>query len=939
MPSDEEELLILRQFLRFPFTRSLAEEFLSNCHSRLTGSDVTTDFQRYPLTLTSSSVTSAPRFLQERPDFLSHIRNLEPGCHHQDSFPYAYPPPPPPPSAMAMGFGALLNPLASPILDMRSRYNPPAIPFFTRSPSRLMTHPYELLRVPFSPDLAPLKQLRNNHPSKGERVEAKREFAGAFGYDETTSRKIDSRLSSGDAEFLVRPPRQTPLLGTAIQGETGARVDSNGAINYSMRHRNLPPREEVHAAQKTANVPPPSKSEAKRELLPPVAKKRHCQQVPGYGGTMILSSGKKRVLCTACKKTFCDKGALKIHYSAVHLKEMHKCTLQGCDMMFSSRRSRNRHSANPNPKLHTTEARLRSQAPLPGRTADETTKRRTPDDCALNVGGGRDLRHEVMSESSSCSSWMTRDDDDDVGTPSPHGSDELKDFGGGNFNREVMQNDEFSQTEMSRDGGGLNGQTVLFSGSSRPSFPAAIQNADNAIAYRNASKRKIAAPLRWSPKLKGSRGQAENGNIMSSSSVSLWPPMPEHDHSLMKYEIAEDEEEEDDDEERTLNSSSVFLPQDQPIDCSRGAETKEGRRQTRCKRNLFGATLHESSTETLVAAPDGSSSTDQRKDGEDSAQDAADCLDCNDSCSWGASPSSDSSLLTACSEESPANQSASPEIRRHPKRSASEPGTESKALFPRDVLDRSKACSSIEEGPALRSKLDARCEGDSRLSVLGKRSSKSCAEHRARHSDAKMSFEYDLKKRAISPLTPRKRSPYKSVERCTPSSAEDCEEWHEDHGDTAESHSEAQLMSYADLDASKERQQDGDAAFANTLNVVGENPRVASQNSVDQELTSSSTDSIAGGGRPKRPVDAEPNDRSGAASVASKPSPDPGGSVACHICFQLFRDNLILKEHIEKVHPKEMYLCNIKGCNKVFSTRKSRNRHSQNENLHRHLCS
>lgn len=64
------------------------------------------------------------------------------------------------------------------------------------------------------------------------------------------------------------------------------------------------------------------------------------------------ASGKKRVQCNVCFKTFCDKGALKIHFSAVHLKEMHKCTVDGCIMMFSSRRSRNRHSANPNPKLH-----------------------------------------------------------------------------------------------------------------------------------------------------------------------------------------------------------------------------------------------------------------------------------------------------------------------------------------------------------------------------------------------------------------------------------------------------------------------------------------------------------------------------------------------------------------------------------------------------------
>ncbi|VDD74819.1 unnamed protein product [Mesocestoides corti] len=68
----------------------------------------------------------------------------------------------------------------------------------------------------------------------------------------------------------------------------------------------------------------------------------------------LTGRNKKRVLCTTCKKSFCDKGALKIHFSAVHLREMHKCTIRGCNMWFSSRRSRNRHSANPNPRLHVT---------------------------------------------------------------------------------------------------------------------------------------------------------------------------------------------------------------------------------------------------------------------------------------------------------------------------------------------------------------------------------------------------------------------------------------------------------------------------------------------------------------------------------------------------------------------------------------------------------
>merc|ERR1719495_1435667 len=79
------------------------------------------------------------------------------------------------------------------------------------------------------------------------------------------------------------------------------------------------------------------------------------------------TTGKKRVQCTVCLKTFCDKGALKIHFSAVHLREMHKCTVEGCTMMFSSRRSRNRHSANPSPKLHTPHIR-RKISPHDGRT-------------------------------------------------------------------------------------------------------------------------------------------------------------------------------------------------------------------------------------------------------------------------------------------------------------------------------------------------------------------------------------------------------------------------------------------------------------------------------------------------------------------------------------------------------------------------------------------
>ncbi|CAH0758011.1 unnamed protein product [Diatraea saccharalis] len=103
-------------------------------------------------------------------------------------------------------------------------------------------------------------------------------------------------------------------------------------------------------------------------------------------GTHFINpaTGKKRVQCNVCLKTFCDKGALKIHFSAVHLREMHKCTVEGCSMMFSSRRSRNRHSANPNPKLHSPHLR-RKISPHDGRSAQAHSVLIPPHSAGLSI--------------------------------------------------------------------------------------------------------------------------------------------------------------------------------------------------------------------------------------------------------------------------------------------------------------------------------------------------------------------------------------------------------------------------------------------------------------------------------------------------------------------------------------------------------------------------
>lgn len=148
----------------------------------------------------------------------------------------------------------------------------------------------------------------------------------------------------------------------------------SNALNLSRDSRSRSPKSmhgSHHVGRPRSSMPvappPPPPAPMRKQHSPG---KRQWGSVPVNLGTQFINpaTGKKRVQCNVCLKTFCDKGALKIHFSAVHLREMHKCTVEGCSMMFSSRRSRNRHSANPNPKLHSPHLR-RKISPHDGRSA------------------------------------------------------------------------------------------------------------------------------------------------------------------------------------------------------------------------------------------------------------------------------------------------------------------------------------------------------------------------------------------------------------------------------------------------------------------------------------------------------------------------------------------------------------------------------------------
>lgn len=80
----------------------------------------------------------------------------------------------------------------------------------------------------------------------------------------------------------------------------------------------------------------------------------HGEGLDSYSSPFLLSStggsngGSNGILCSICRKMYSNKGTLRVHYKTVHLREMHKCKIPSCNMVFSSVRSRNRHSQNPN---------------------------------------------------------------------------------------------------------------------------------------------------------------------------------------------------------------------------------------------------------------------------------------------------------------------------------------------------------------------------------------------------------------------------------------------------------------------------------------------------------------------------------------------------------------------------------------------------------------
>lgn len=350
MASREEEPLILQQFLRFGETKAIAQQLLLQENGErseflIQPPRTESDIKKF-IEKTSRSVSSGPHLKQHSSHIYSHMASPIP---------------------------------ALPLSGSKQSLRHSSVSS-TQSVSPTLSSPINCTS-PLS--LSPLGKLQNMQPydfrqekvspenSKTDNTEKPTGFSYSMSSLVSPTVTVPNISISSSSLSSTSNANHHLIYTTASSDRSGNEegvyysdddddddIMINGAMNLTRSPLSSGFMDSIYAAKKVRHL---------RKSANPMKRRWN----PNLLATLSTNpaTGKKRVQCSVCYKTFCDKGALKIHYSAVHLREMHKCTVEGCNMMFSSRRSRNRHSANPNPKLHSPNYR-RKINPHDGRAAN-----------------------------------------------------------------------------------------------------------------------------------------------------------------------------------------------------------------------------------------------------------------------------------------------------------------------------------------------------------------------------------------------------------------------------------------------------------------------------------------------------------------------------------------------------------------------------------------
>lgn len=240
--------------------------------------------------------------------------------------------------------------------------------------------PFQLLGSVPAPFLgSPTGTLQHQHPQHPQHQQSCR------GSMEQRSQRRDDQARDGlgkDSPLPLSHPAECSLLGSSSMSFSADLDRSEDKPMDSLPTTTKIEAEDFSTSDNYSDGPStpctPSMSSDVTQMSPE-GKLRSLDRNGSSGGGVSGGGGgslkKGRVFCNACEKTFYDKGTLKIHYNAVHLKIKHKCTIEGCNMVFSSLRSRNRHSANPNPRLHMPMNRNNRDKDLRGSmSADESSQ-------------------------------------------------------------------------------------------------------------------------------------------------------------------------------------------------------------------------------------------------------------------------------------------------------------------------------------------------------------------------------------------------------------------------------------------------------------------------------------------------------------------------------------------------------------------------------------
>ncbi|XP_036356253.1 zinc finger protein basonuclin-2-like isoform X2 [Octopus sinensis] len=927
----EEEHIILQQFLRFGETKSIAQEIIlqdtkekQELYVKQTSraeSEIKKFIERSNLSMQSYMRPYESRHLfSNRMPFVSHSSNrlVAPTAIQytattppRDLRPTSMPPTPVPTSSPVTSspLGRLQTML--PIDFRRERLSPAVSPGLSEKRASVP----QLSQPPLPPPPPPL-------PSHGDESPKNLSTTPTPTPTSTSPPQFQSMKPPDIIENSKHAPCiNMPNISPVIISQEDSPMD---AINYSTKD----------CEESALSVYADRKVKHLRKSANPI--KRQWTPSASFGSTLIAPNGKKRVLCTACNKTFCDKGALKIHYSAVHLKEMHKCTVEGCSMMFSSRRSRNRHSANPNPKLHMPQKRklpegatLIAESKPPSRlinspptmvvtssylsravipSLDSNVLNRSDQSCFVDVGNN-------LSYMSSGKKIKMENND---------GSNEAIDM-----TDDVKSLDDTLKPDVSSTQRGFNRRKSLIPTRCAQMEENYSMSDENSISDEKDATKHNKKCLNDAEKVKSTSNSAADDEL--------------DDKIAIKKEIADVREI----PEKSMSGKvydSVILSSHSGVICDTNCNPKQEPRKEAC---------HFPRIASLLANNNTNNNSNNSSDPVDLSQDNCE-----------RSPSNLSSLNMSPGSDHDSNASqASTDIEGHlairANGSHSPDSNSNSTDIPLDK-DNPRKCNFC--GKILQNHFDLKIHYQSvHYKLMHKCTIDGCnAVFPSKRSRDRHSTNLNLHHKLLSTSDTDQFPDDEEIEDVDELDEDDIDDVDDDDEDNSEGMRGGNKENNQVKDHINQK-YDSRIYNENSNHGIGDedsNPNtvICNKRKTISSVGSHSNDSFIGNNSRDRAEENTFSARNGGDESGAEEEDDDdddGGdhlqdediddelnsAVSCHVCQQKFRDNLALKEHFETLHPKEMYYCTVSGCDKIFSTRKSRNRHTQNHNLHRHLSS